>query len=74
MLATPNILDLVTNTATLHWSPDCRRLTYAGHTASAGSALGGEDIWIVNADGTGATRITDTGGTGATLPVWLPHP
>ena len=74
VLATPNILDLVTNTATLHWSPDGRQLTYAGHTASAGSALGGEDIWIVNADGTGATRITDTGGTGATLPVWLPHP
>jgi TolB protein len=37
----------------------------------AGKAIGQQDIWIVNADGTARRRVTDGNGVNAT-PAWSP--
>ena len=45
-------LDVVVNTP--RWSPDGREVTFDGNDAS------GSQIWIANADGTGARQLTET--------------
>jgi Tol biopolymer transport system component len=48
------------------WSPDGTRLAYASnHT-------GDNEIWVVNADGTGATNLTNRPGGGDGHPSWSP--
>ena len=48
------------------WSSDGARIAYA--TYSNGTT----DIWVMNADGTGQTRITSTGGAWEGEPAWSP--
>jgi Tol biopolymer transport system component len=48
------------------WSPDGRRLVYAGYTPATLSS----DLWIANADGSGATLVPGT--SGASSPHWTP--
>jgi Protein kinase domain/WD40-like Beta Propeller Repeat len=74
-LASPaaDSLGWISGSGSVTWSPDGRQLAYAAW-AGPGGFRNGEDITVVNADGTGATPITHTGGTGATLPDWIPHP
>lgn len=55
------------------WSPDGKRLAFSTVTEPAryenGQALGQQDVWVVNADGTNRQRLTD--GTGMNLtPFW----
>jgi Tol biopolymer transport system component len=47
------------------WSPDRRRIAFAG-----GGIVGREGIWVVNADGRGARRLTGRPGDGD--PTWTP--
>ncbi len=46
------------------WSPDGKRIAYA-----AGSPLGVPNVWIMEADGKGARRLSSLG---ARAPYWLP--
>ena len=49
------------------WSPDGSKFAYqAGHLGQ------GIDIYIANADGTGAMRLTDGNGTRHSAPAWSP--
>lgn len=49
------------------WSPDGTKFAYqAGHRGQ------GIDIYVANADGTGAMRLTDGNGTLHTAPAWSP--
>src|SRR5690606_26180775 len=53
------------------WSPDGRRLTFATivEPDDPKATAGMQDIWTVNADGSGRQRLTDGKGVYAT-PVW----
>lgn len=55
------------------WSPQGDMLTFSTivnpSTASDGRTGGQQDIWVINADGTGRRRITDGNGVNAT-PSW----
>lgn len=56
------------------WAPDGKRLTFTtiidpGKLDSRGKPMGQQDVWTVNADGTGKHRITDGKGIN-TSPVW----
>jgi TolB protein len=54
------------------WSPDGTRIAYVKRDAAAapsGSEDEGRDIWVMNADGTGATQLTFGG---VTNPAWRP--
>ncbi|GEM_PF-2772424 len=48
------------------WSPDGTRLAFAHAPAASAPS----EIYVANADGTGMTRLTQTGGNDA--PAWLP--
>jgi TolB protein len=55
------------------WSPDGKRLAFAtivnpAHTSN-GKPAGQQDIWVINADGSGRQRLTDGNGTNLT-PFW----
>ena len=55
------------------WSPDGRRLAFAtvvepAKTGEKGKPRGQQDVWIVNADGSGRHRLTD--GNGSNLSPW----
>lgn len=56
------------------WSPDGARLAFAtivdpGKTTEAGSPMGQQDIWVIDADGSNRKRITE--GKGVNLsPTW----
>ena len=49
------------------WSPDARRIAF---TASLGNRGFSTDVYVMNADGSGARRLTNT--RDARLPVWSP--
>jgi serine/threonine-protein kinase len=70
--AATEALSSIGGSGSLTWSPDGRQIAYAAWTGPGGGR-DGEDITVVNADGTGGTPITHTGGTGATLPAWMPY-
>ncbi|MGB6335780.1 MAG: protein kinase, partial [Thermoanaerobaculia bacterium] len=48
------------------WSPEGRRLTFAGNRS------GSLQAWIINADGSGLRQLTDMPETEFILPVWPP--
>ena len=50
-----------------HWSADGKRIAYAS------DAEGNEELWVMNADGTGAERITREDTDRYTDPVWAPE-
>jgi Tol biopolymer transport system component len=52
------------------WSPDGRTIIFTELDA----ATGDRDIYTVNPDGSGLTRITNTPGTSENLPSWGIHP
>ncbi len=57
------------------WSPDSSKIAFAALRALDGSdAVGTENIWVVNADGTGAAPLTKLTASTATSsgPVWSP--
>jgi Tol biopolymer transport system component len=49
-------------------SPDGRRIVFDGSATSTED----HDIWVVNADGTGLTQLTNTPGKDDSYPVWSP--
>jgi Tol biopolymer transport system component len=51
------------------WSPDGARLALVGRVTEAGAS--NLDIWVMNADGTGAVRLTNDP-AGDTSPAWSP--
>jgi dipeptidyl aminopeptidase/acylaminoacyl peptidase len=53
----------------LTWSPDGTKILFA---ASVGGAAT-DDIWVVNADGTGLVNLTNTPNTSETYPAWSPN-
>ena len=51
------------------WSPDGARLAYTRQATPSTQP----QVWVVDADGTGATSLTaDLGGTGQAMPAWSP--
>jgi Tol biopolymer transport system component len=61
------------------WSPSSDRIAFtSGHIGSGRSSGGGKElvapqIWVINADGTGRTQLTDgTDGSTSVTPVWSP--
>lgn len=71
----PTELAVSTNAAVIcpAWSPDGKKVTFATVVEPAqlqnGKPLGQQDIWIINADGTGRQRLTDGRGSNTT-PFW----
>jgi Tol biopolymer transport system component len=68
-----------TNPIFMAWSPDGSKIAFSSSRALDGSDAfnapnGTENIWIVNADGSGATPITKftTSGADSFAPVWSP--
>jgi Tol biopolymer transport system component len=55
------------------WSPDGKKLAFTTildpKKGADGKTVGQQDVWIVNADGTGRRRLTDGNGTNLT-PFW----
>ncbi|HEX9100420.1 MAG TPA: hypothetical protein VF956_13110 [Candidatus Dormibacteraeota bacterium] len=43
------------------WSPDGSRIAYADYRNSASQSFGGDEIWIMNSDGTGQRRLVSVG-------------
>lgn len=59
------------------WSPDATKLTYTSGYALDGSngynpPFGVQNVWVMNADGSGATPLTRLTQTNCFLPVWSP--
>lgn len=54
------------------WSPDGKRLTFGAYTEVAGAIGGSYDIYVINLDGSGETRVTTNDQTEEMLPVWSP--
>lgn len=51
---------LTTGTGTFPtWSPDGSQIAFARYGTSEGSAIPNYDVWVMNADGSGETNITD---------------
>jgi TolB protein len=55
------------------WSPDGTKIVFARSSASCAGAdfIGDSDLWTINPDGSGETRLTD-GPWPDTLPLWQP--
>jgi Tol biopolymer transport system component len=60
------ITDDPTNELGPHWSPDGRRIAYYSNQT------GSYQIWLINADGSGARQITEADGPGVVHPIWSP--
>jgi Tol biopolymer transport system component len=54
-----------------NWSPDGKRIVFAGPLLCSISALG-TDVWVMNADGSGKTDLTRDDGTNDRQPVFSP--
>ena len=55
------------------WSPDRSQIVFASYVANAGpDGVGGPCVWVVNADGTGARRVT-RGPCYDSAPAWSPE-
>lgn len=54
------------------WSPDGKRLVYLGAIRQDHFNVIAADLFVVNADGGGAVRLTDTRDTVEDYPVWSP--
>ena len=50
------------------WSPDGSKIAYSRHPANSSN----NDIWVMNADGTNQTRLTNTPGVDEQHPDWSP--
>ncbi|MEX2178133.1 MAG: hypothetical protein WD801_05455 [Gemmatimonadaceae bacterium] len=63
--------NVITNTA--RWSPDCTRIAFASIRAAGpnGNPRNDLDLYAINADGTGLTRLTSTPGFDV-APTWSP--
>lgn len=48
------------------WSPDGKKIAFASNRS------GNMDVWVVNADGTGARNLTASSGFSETAPCWSP--
>ena len=61
--------------ASVGWSPDSRRLVFSNEEYSGALAEPAEsDIWVANADGSGAHKLTHPGGcTRDVSPTWAPN-
>jgi Tol biopolymer transport system component len=59
------------------WSPDGKKIVFQSKRALDGTdnAIGANNIWAINADGTGATPLTNLTAIGAdsTRPIWSPN-
>ncbi len=58
--------------ASWDWSPDGRRLVYLGSIVDSHFDMIASELFVVNADGTGLTQLTDTPDQVETYPVWSP--
>jgi dipeptidyl aminopeptidase/acylaminoacyl peptidase len=56
----------------ISWSPDATKLAFGGSCTSCGSEPNRPDLWIANADGSGATCVV-CGATHDTFPAWSPN-
>lgn len=52
------------------WSPDGTRIAFV--VAEDPTDLNGTDVWVMNADGTGATNLTSSPGVRDVAPDWAP--
>jgi uncharacterized repeat protein (TIGR01451 family) len=64
-------VDLTNDASTVHdndpaWSPDGTRIAFVSNRGTGGS----RSLWVMNADGTGATRIVTASGAHLTRPIW----
>jgi Tol biopolymer transport system component len=55
--------------ATADWSPDGKRLIFVDNACSTCAQ---SDIWVINADGSNLTRLTNTPNENEFRPVWSP--
>ena len=65
-----NLVQLTNNSETDldgAWSPDGTKIVFLRYA-------GGNDVWVMNADGTGQTQLTDTPTVSETDPAWQPAP
>ncbi len=51
------------------WSPDGSRIAYADYKNQQSQSFGGDEIWIMNSDGTGQRRLVSVGQCGQCGPV-----
>lgn len=72
--ATPLTRLTATSAFVLAWSPDGSRLAFVSDRALDGSDAGGAgfNIWVMNADGTGAAPVTRLMGCGMSVSVIIP--
>jgi Tol biopolymer transport system component len=56
------------------WSPDGRRIAFSGmnHCVFGTPGTCFNEIFVMNADGSGITKLTDQPGAGSVLPTWSP--
>lgn len=55
------------------FSPDGRRIAFLSNRLNGGTFGNFYDVWVMNADGTGVRRLTNTPGTSEGAPAWSPN-